>query len=104
MRRIHVLLLCVSGCVKGNPIDLGDFVGTGGKLALPAECGYDVVTREGASPPTAGVDPFGAQPTPKLVHLGLVGDPKTTIVAQWRTEDETTLASTVRYAKGADLP
>jgi hypothetical protein len=102
MRPILFSLLCTAACVKGNPIDVGDFVGTGGKLELP-ECGYAVTTREGADAPKLGLEAYGENPAPRVVHLGLVGDPKTTIVAQWRTEDETTLATTIRYAKGADL-
>ena len=30
----------------------------------------------------------GADPTPKFVHLGFIGNPKTSMVAQWRTNDE----------------
>jgi hypothetical protein len=88
--------------VKGNPIDLGDFVGTGGKLDIPG-CGYAVTTRMGAEPPEIAQDAFGTDPTPKNLHLSFVGDPKTSIVAQWRTEDEVTRASTIRFAKGANL-
>jgi hypothetical protein len=33
-----------------------------------------------------------------------MSDPKTSVVAQWRTNDETTRASTIRYAAGANLP
>lgn len=94
-----------TGCVKGNPdlpLDAG-FEATGGTLAL-ADCGYSVTTYPGAEAPRLAVPTFGADPTPRLVHLGLVGDPKTSVVAQWRTMDETTLASTVRLGVGANLP
>jgi acid phosphatase type 7 len=101
MRSIY-FLLCASACVKGNPIDFGDFVGTGGSIAIPG-CDYMVTTRLGAGVPKLGLDAYGNDPTPRLVHLGLVGDPKTSIVAQWRTADETTLASTIRFAPGANL-
>jgi hypothetical protein len=37
------------------------------------------------------------------VHLGLMADPRTSIVVQWRTVDETTRASTIRYAQGKNL-
>jgi hypothetical protein len=37
------------------------------------------------------------------VHLGIVGDPRTSVVAQWRTVDEVTKATTIRYAVGANL-
>jgi len=63
-------------------------------------------TRIGAEPPrTADAgDALGADPTPMQVHLGIMGDPMTSIVVQWRTVDETTRATTIRYAAGADLP
>ncbi len=90
-------------CVKGNPVDLGgDFVGEGGTYRVE-ECGYDVTTRVGAEAPKRGQPILGLDPTPKFVHLGIVGDAKTSIVAQWRTGDEVTRASTIRFAQGADL-
>jgi hypothetical protein len=106
--RAYALLLLAAGCVKGNPID-GDpaFVDTGGMLAVPG-CGYNVTTRLGAEPPRLSPahgmpSPGDINPTPRAVHLGIVGDPKTSIVAQWRTVDETTRASVIRFGKGANL-
>jgi hypothetical protein len=101
--RALTLILLVSACVKGNPVeDTGEFMGTGGSLAI-ADCGYTVTTRDGAEAPKLATAAVGADPTPRLVHLGIVGDPKTSIVAQWRTMDETTRATTIRYAQGANL-
>ena len=89
--------------MKGNPVeDDGEFVGEGGTFHI-ADCGYDVTTRIGAEAPKASTAVFGTDPTPRLVHLGLMGDPKTSIVAQWRTADETTRASEIRFAEGANL-
>lgn len=45
----------------------------------------------------------GPNPTPRVVHLGIVGDARTSIVAQWRTVDEATTVTEIRYAQGADL-
>jgi hypothetical protein len=103
MRAIFLLALvgCI-GCVKGNPVDLGTFHGTGGTLAIEG-CGYSVTTREGAEPPAKGIDLIGPDPTPKLVHLGIIGDPKTSVVAVWRTNDELTRVSTIRFAAGDHL-
>jgi hypothetical protein len=101
MRRM-ILLVCVTACVKGNPNGDNTFSDTGGKLAIPG-CEYSIETHLGASPPKVAVDAFGTDPTPIEVHLGIVGDPQTSIVAQWRTADETTLASTIRYGVGANL-
>ena len=94
----------LAGCVKGNPqssVDAG-FSITGGTLAI-ADCGYSVTTYQGAEAPAPATQVFGSDPTPRLVHLGLIGDPRTSIVAQWRTMDETTLASTIRLGVGAGL-
>jgi len=91
------------GCVKGNP-DEGDttFTDTGGSLAIEG-CGYSVTTRLGAAPPRKATSSVGADPTPRLVHLGFIGDPKTSMVVQWRTMDETTEATVIRWAQGANL-
>ncbi|CAN5892847.1 hypothetical protein BH11MYX3_BH11MYX3_08970 [soil metagenome] len=95
-------LVSAAACVKGNPIDNGGFVGDGGTFHV-AECGYDVTTRIGAEAPHPGIAQFGPDATPRLVHLGIIGDPRTSVVAQWRTADERTRASEIRFAKGADL-
>lgn len=79
------------------------FTGTGGTLAIDG-CGYSVTTRPSAEPPRKASDKKGADPTPWQVHLGFVGDPRTSIVAQWRTKDEATLATEIRYAAGENLP
>lgn len=99
MRRALALLV-FAACGTPEPPAYTD---VGGTLELP-ECGYAVTTRVGAEPPRRATSLRGADPTPRLVHLGLVGDPRTSIVAQWRTVDESTRATVVRYAKGADLP
>src|SRR5262245_25150486 len=96
--------LLVAACVKGNPDGGGgDFDENGGTIAIEG-CGYSVTTRLGAEPPKPGMPIFGPEPTPIPVHLGLMKDPKTWIVVQWRTVDEiATKASTIRYAAGAGL-
>ncbi|MBA3460480.1 MAG: metallophosphoesterase family protein [Deltaproteobacteria bacterium] len=105
--RPATLLLCLAlapACVKGNPIELdGDLLTEGGTLRIDG-CGYDLTTRYGAEAPRPGTAVFGPDPTPRHVHLGIMGDPKTSVVAQWRTKDDKTLASEIRYAKGASLP
>jgi predicted MPP superfamily phosphohydrolase len=98
-----IIVIALVGCVKGNPVDLGDFKGTGGTLAIEG-CDYSVTTREGAEAPAKPIEVLGPDPTPKLIHLGIIGDPKTSAVAVWRTNDETTRLTTIRYAEGANLP
>lgn len=103
MLRFIGLLALVASCVKGNP----DFDPTpaveGGKLVVPG-CGYEIETRLGAEAPRPGLPLAGPDPTPRQIHLSFVGDPRTSMVVQWRTADDLTLATTIRYAEGAELP
>jgi hypothetical protein len=99
VRMLAPLLLLGAACSDG---DDPAFTDTGGTLAIDG-CGYSVTTRLGAEPPRKATDKKGPDPTPRHVHLGFAGDPMTSIVAQWRTKDETTRATEIRYAVGADL-
>jgi hypothetical protein len=72
----------------------------GGSITL-AGCGYDVTTRDGAAAPAMSTPVLGADPTPRLIHLGLRGDARTSVVVSWRTADETTLATTVEWGKSS---
>jgi hypothetical protein len=96
-----MLLLVTVGC-DGGDYEPPQFTDTGGTLAIEG-CGYSITTRLGAEPPRVSKKFTGEDPTPRLVHLGIVGDPKTSMVVQWRTVDEVTRSGEVRYAKGADL-
>jgi hypothetical protein len=102
MRFLALSLTVLVACVKGNKTDDTTFNPTGGTLAIEG-CGYSITTRDGAEAPRVASLVFGDDPTPRTVHLGLVGDPRTSVVAQWRTADEFTRASTIRYAAGASL-
>ncbi len=105
MRAIHVLallVLLVLGAACGGGGGSTTFDDSGGTLAV-ASCGYSVTTKFGAEAPKNSGSTFGKDPTPQFVHLGFVGDPKTTMVAEWRTVDETTTAGFVRYAAGDGL-
>ena len=99
MRAIYVLPLLAACGSSGGSTTFDD---SGGTLAI-ASCGYSVTTKFGAETPKASGSTFGKDPSPQFVHLGFVGDPKTTMVAQWRTADETTTAGFVRYAAGDGL-
>jgi hypothetical protein len=101
-----VLALTAAACVKGNP-DPGDDDSMqqpleGGTI-VPTGCGYTVTTRFGAEAPQPGTPELGTDPAVFHVHLGIASDPRTSMAIQWRTRDEATRASTVRYAAGADL-
>ena len=103
MRNFFVAAIGLTACVKGNPDPQDDaFNEDGGTLEI-ASCGYAVTTRLGAEAPHVASLTVGEDPTPRLVHLGFVGDPKTSMVAQWRTADETTRATKIRFAVGANL-
>ena len=67
------------------------------------DCDYTITTRIGAEAPKPSGKTIGPNPMPRVVHLGIVGDPRTSIVAQWRTVDELTTATSLRYGKGEGL-
>jgi hypothetical protein len=97
-----LLLLSVVACVKGNPFQ-GSASQHGGTLAVPG-CGYSITTVDGAeAPELANAAIIATDPTVRLVHLGVVGNPQTSVVVQWRTVDEQTRAGEVHYAVGAQL-
>ncbi len=95
-----LVLAFTHGCVKGNPDAETGF--EGGALAI-TRCGYTVKSRYGAEAPQRSIEAFGDDPTPRLVHLGIAGDPRTSMVTQWRTADDVTRAGVVRYGIGAGL-
>ncbi len=97
-------VLLAAGCVKGNPVEEDStFDDSGGTFAVP-DCGYSITTRPGAEIPQLSSElSIGTDPTPRLVHLGFVGDPRTSMVVQWRTADEETRAGVVRFGVGANL-
>jgi acid phosphatase type 7 len=76
----------------GGRFEGGERDGSGHGVA----CTHDVVTRPGAEAPVRGGDVLGDSPHPWQIHLGLVGDPRTSIAILWRT-DEATTATTVRF-------
>jgi calcineurin-like phosphoesterase family protein/purple acid phosphatase-like protein len=103
MRTAHAFCVLTASLVACGASDEDPpFTDSGGTLAITG-CDYSVTTRIGAEPPRVASGKLGPDPTPRLVHLGIVGDPRTSIVAQWRTADETTRATTIRYAVGAGL-
>lgn len=69
----------------------------GGGITVPgAGC---LFTRAGASAPEPGSPSLGAAPTPWGIHLGVLADPTTSLAITWRTDDNTTLASTVEFGE-----
>src|SRR5262245_12978422 len=104
MRTLVPFLLLCAACAGDDGGGGGDPVltDTGGTREI-AGCGCCGTTRLGAEPPRKATDTRGADPAPRHVHRGFVGDPKTSMVVQWRTKDETTRITEIRYAAGADL-
>lgn len=101
--RAVLLFIALGACVKGNPV-AGDptFNGNGGTREI-ASCGYSVTTPPGVEAPAVAGGFVGTDSTPRLLHLGIIGNPTTSVVVQWRTADETTLAGTVHYGVGTAL-
>lgn len=97
-----MVVVLIAACGDSEGPKQPAFTDEGGVLEVPG-CGYSVTTRVGAEPPRLASDFLGPDPTPRHVHLGLMADPRTSIVAQWRTVDETTRATTLRYGVGANL-
>jgi hypothetical protein len=102
MRALWVIALALVAC--GSDDDEGDpkeFIDQGGSLEID-NCDYTLITRIGAEKPVPSGKVIGPDATPRLVHLGLMGDPKTSMVVQWRTADETTTVTKLRYDKALD--
>jgi acid phosphatase type 7 len=97
MRWLLVISLC-GGCAfkKETPPKTSD-LHQGGSIMLPAPCGYSVTTHDGASRPDPSYDMLGSDPTPKFVHVNVANDPTTTMALLWRTNDNSTLSTTVQY-------
>ncbi|HEX5060702.1 MAG TPA: metallophosphoesterase family protein [Kofleriaceae bacterium] len=103
MRAFWMIGLALVACGDSdNDGDPKQFIDQGGVLAIDG-CNYMLTTRIGAEQPVPSGKTIGMEPTPRQVHLGIMGDPKTSIVAQWRTADETTTVTTLRYGTGEGL-
>lgn len=103
MKRALVLVSLLGACVAGNPsVDVPDIDRLGGAITPPG-CPHQMVTRVGAEAPGLPGTLVGADPAVRQVHLGLVGDPRSSIVVDWRTGDDTTTTGKVRFGVGAAL-
>jgi hypothetical protein len=102
MRAFWVIALALVACDSDDEGDPKEFVDQGGQLDIDG-CDYTLTTRIGAEKPVPSGKTIGTDATPRLVHLGFMGDPKTSIVVQWRTADETTTVTEMRYAEGDAL-
>ena len=91
------------GCVKGSPLDDDPLPPLEGGRVTPAGCAYESVTGLGAEAPALGADERGLDPSVRLVHLGFIGDPRTSMVVSWRTRDDVTTAGRVRYGQDGML-
>lgn len=102
MRAFWVVALVLAACGSDDDGDPKEFVDQGGSMAIEG-CGYTLVTRVGAESPKPSGKTIGPDATPRAVHLGFMGDPRTSMVVQWRTADELTTVTELRYAKGDGL-
>ncbi len=88
-------------CGDDGPPDDGMLVIDGGRFTVEG-CAHEVITRVNAEAPALGADVLGAEPAPYQVHLGLAGDPRTSIVIVWRTDAETT-STIAKFGEGTGL-
>jgi hypothetical protein len=88
-----------AGCFTKEVKQMTNDLHQGGTISLAAPCNYTVKTPDGASVPDDGDDTWfiGSDGTPQYVHLGVPGDPTTTMAVLWRTNDNETLATQVQY-------
>lgn len=102
MRTHAFVLVLTTACVAGNPptASTPDVERLGGS-ATPPGCTAPLVTRVGSEAPALPGTTVGDAPTIEQVHLGLVGDPRTSIVVSWRTADDATTTGEVRFGVGA---
>jgi hypothetical protein len=92
-----LIAVVASGCVFQKEIPKhGNDPYLGGTLTLD-QCMYSVSTVAGASMPQPARVMLGSDPTPKLVHVNVANDPRTGVAILWRTNDESTLSTTVQY-------
>ena len=103
MTRAPLLLVPLAACVAGNPVVERQDVDRLGGSIVPPGCPHAMVTRVGAEAPGLPGTLVGADPAVRQVHLGLVGDPRSSIVVDWRTGDDTTTTGKVRFGVGAAL-
>jgi hypothetical protein len=91
------ILLC-AGCFTKDRKPMVADTHQGGTIMLPAPCNYSVTTQDSASrPEIPEVLMLGSDPTPKMIHLNVAHDPMTGMAILWRTNDNSTLATTVQY-------
>jgi hypothetical protein len=107
LARVFAVVAVVAGCGDNVAPTAGDDAADGpyegGTISMPG-CDHTMTTRFGAEAPQIQTPTAGPDPTPFHVHLGLPGDPRTTVAVQWRTRDEVTRSTLVRYAAGDALP
>lgn len=95
--------LIAAACVAGNPSSREPEVDRLGGSLTPPGCTYPMITRVGSEAPALPGTAVGPDPTVGQVHLGLVGDPRTSMVVDWRTRDDQTLAGKVHFGEGTAL-
>jgi hypothetical protein len=98
-------MFALAACVAGNPLSNDPSVDFNGGTITPPGCAYTMTTRVGAEAPAlpeAGAV-IGVDPGVKHVHLGIAGDPRTSMVVSWRTLDDTTKAGKVVFGIGGAL-
>lgn len=102
-RTLAAVAAVAAGCGDNLPGPTEAPPGFDGGAVRPLGCDHRSVTRPGAEAPAPSTAELGPDPSIRHVHLGLVGDPRTSMVVSWRTGDDVTLAGRVRYGQDGAL-
>lgn len=95
--------VALAACVRGSPLDDDPLPPLEGGAVTPPGCAYRSVTPIGAEPPTPAGELHGPDPAVRHVHLGFIGDPRTSMVVTWRTRDDITSLGFVRWGRAGAL-
>ena len=106
MPRLAAALLLVLACSQGacgggddQPVEVDAGPALNGGAITPPGCDYEVITTGGTTAPTLPTDGVGSDPDPRHIHLGIAGDPSSSMVISWRTRDATTQQGSVRFGR-----
>jgi hypothetical protein len=104
MRTLLAITILCGGCFFEKEIPKVVDPLNGGTIMLDAPCGYSVTTVQNASMPVKALQHMlGPDPTPKFVHLTVPNNASTGVAVMWRTNDDSTLSTTVQYGVGTAM-
>jgi hypothetical protein len=96
---VFVAALCACGGDDTPPIEYDAGPAFNGGTITPPGCSYELTTSASTTEPALSTDAVGDNPDPRDIHLGIAGDPSTSMVISWRTRDATTEKAEVRWGR-----